>query len=166
VLAAKPVVASAQADAAGTSLIGTSHGLVFPDATPTQAVRRAKLACPAGGSCEISFPSGNESSAMASTIQEPGIAHVGGTIQEPRKIKNVPPAYPQAAREARIQGVVILECTIGTDGNVTNVTVSRGIPELDEAAVEAVRQWVYTPTILNGVAVPVVMTVTVNFRLE
>ena len=63
-------------------------------------------------------------------------------------------------------GVVILECTISPQGKVSDVKVLRGIPLLDAAAIEAVKQWVYSPTLLNGVPVPVIMTVTVNFRLS
>ena len=96
----------------------------------------------------------------------PQAVRVGGQIKEPKKLKNVPPAYPDIAKQARVQGVVILECTISPQGRVTDVKVLRGIPLLDEAAKEAVRQWVYTPTLLNGVPVPVIMTVTVNFRLQ
>jgi protein TonB len=91
---------------------------------------------------------------------------VGGQIKEPKKLKHVAPIYPDIAKQARVQGVVILECTISPQGKVTNVTVLRGIPLLDTAAVEAVKQWVYTPTLLNGVPVPVIMTVTVNFKLS
>jgi TonB family protein len=91
---------------------------------------------------------------------------VGGSIPEPRKLKNVSPFYPAAARQARVQGVVILECTIGVDGRVKDIKVLRGVPLLDAAAMDAVRQWVYTPTLLNGVPVPVIMTVTVNFKLS
>jgi protein TonB len=91
---------------------------------------------------------------------------VGGQIKEPRKLKNVDPQYPEIAKQARVQGIVILECTISPQGKVTNVTVLRGIPLLNDAAQDAVRQWVYTPTLLNGVPVPVIMTVTVNFRLN
>jgi protein TonB len=90
---------------------------------------------------------------------------VGGQIKEPKKLKHVAPTYPDIAKQARVQGVVILECTISPQGKVTNVTILRGIPLLNEAAMEAVKQWVYTPTLLNGVPVPVIMTVTVNFRL-
>ncbi len=61
---------------------------------------------------------------------------------------------------------MILECTIGVDGRVEDVKVLRSVPLLDAAAVDAVRQWVYTPTLLNGVPVPVIMTVTVNFKLS
>ena len=91
---------------------------------------------------------------------------VGGQIKEPKKLKSVSPEYPDIARQARVQGVVILECTISPQGKVTEVKVLRGIPLLDQAAMEAVRQWVYTPTLLNGVPVPVIMTVTVNFKLS
>ena len=91
---------------------------------------------------------------------------VGGQIKEPKKLKAVNPVYPDIAKQARVQGVVILECTISPQGKVTNVTVLRGIPLLDAAAIEAVKQWVYTPTLLNGVPVPVIMTVTVNFKLS
>jgi len=91
---------------------------------------------------------------------------VGGQIKEPKKLKNVAPVYPDIAKQARVQGVVILECTISPQGKVTDVKVLRGIPLLDSAAVDAVKQWVYTPTLLNGVPVPVIMTVTVNFKLS
>jgi TonB family protein len=91
---------------------------------------------------------------------------VGGAIREPRKLKHVNPVYPDIAKQARVQGVVILECTISPDGRVTDVKLLRGIPLLDQAAIEAVKQWVYTPTLLNGVPVPVIMTITVNFRLS
>jgi len=96
----------------------------------------------------------------------PQAVRVGGQIKEPKKLKHVNPAYPDIAKQARVQGVVILECTISPQGKVTDVKVLRGIPLLDAAAIEAVKQWVYSPTLLNGVPVPVIMTVTVNFRLS
>jgi protein TonB len=91
---------------------------------------------------------------------------VGGQIKEPKKINNVNPVYPDIAKQARVQGIVILECTISPQGRVTDVKVLRGIPLLDQAAIDAVKQWTYTPTLLNGVPVPVIMTVTVNFKLN
>lgn len=91
---------------------------------------------------------------------------VGGNIKEPTKVKNVAPVYPDIAKQARVQGIVILECTISPQGQVTDVKVLRGIPLLDQAGIDAVKQWQYTPTLLNGVPVPVIMTVTVNFRLN
>ncbi len=91
---------------------------------------------------------------------------VGGEIQPPKKLKNVPPEYPQTARTARVEGTVILEAVIDTRGMVADVKVLKSIPLLDEAAVEAVKQWRYQATLLNGQAVPIIMTVTVNFGLD
>jgi protein TonB len=90
---------------------------------------------------------------------------VGGAIKQPTKLKNVPPVYPPIAQSARVQGVVIIEATIGADGKVKDAKVLRSIPLLDQAALDAVKQWEFTPTTMNGQAVPVVMTVTVNFTL-
>jgi len=97
---------------------------------------------------------------------EPQAVRVGGGIVEPRKLHSVPPVYPETAVRARVQGTVVLECTISPEGRVTDVRVLRGVPLLDGAAIHAVRQWVYTPTLLDGRPVPVIMTVTVNFRLN
>ena len=94
------------------------------------------------------------------------LLRVGGKIKEPTKLRHVPPVYPAIAQQARVGGLVIIEATIGTDGHVKDARVLRSQPLLDEAALSAVRQWVFTPTTLNGVPVPVVMTVTVNFKLE
>lgn len=91
---------------------------------------------------------------------------VGGNIKTPTKVKHVNPVYPPDAQAAQIQGVVILEATIDTEGRVSDAKVLRSIPVLDEAALEAVRQWEFTPTELNGMLVPVIMTVTVNFTLQ
>lgn len=87
-------------------------------------------------------------------------------IQPPRKVFDVTPLYPAIAQTARVQGVVILEAVIDASGSVESVKVLRSIPLLDQAAVDAARQWRYTPALLNGEPVPVVMTVTVNFMLE
>jgi protein TonB len=92
--------------------------------------------------------------------------HVGAGIRPPQKIRDVAPRYPTMARDAHQQGVVILEAVIGEDGTVQNVRVLRSKPLLDDAAVDAVRQWRFTPTLLNGQPVPVVMTVTVSFTLN
>jgi protein TonB len=91
---------------------------------------------------------------------------VGGQIKEPARLKHVDPVYPEYARVARVQGKVVLECLISPKGKVTDVRVLHSIPLLDQAAVDAVRQWMYTPTLLNAVPVPVIMTVTVTFRLQ
>jgi protein TonB len=91
---------------------------------------------------------------------------VGGNIKPPTQLKRVNPTYPPIAQSARVQGVVIIEAVIGPNGMVTEAKVLRSIPLLDSAALEAVKQWQYTPTLLNGVPVPVIMTVTVNFTLQ
>ena len=91
---------------------------------------------------------------------------VGGQIKAPTKTRNVQPIYPLIAQSARVQGVVIIEATIDPDGKVANTRVLRSIPLLDQAALDAVRKWEYEPTRLNGIAVPVIMTVTVNFTLR
>jgi protein TonB len=88
---------------------------------------------------------------------------VGGTLATPRRIVDASPVMPDAARQAGITGVVILEITIGPDGRVRDAKVLRSIPLLDQAAIDTARQWRYEPTLLNGVPVPVIMTVTVNF---
>lgn len=91
---------------------------------------------------------------------------VGGTIRTPDKTRDAKPVYPPDAMRARIQGVVILEVTIDPSGAVSDARILRSVPGLDQAAIDAVRQWQYTPTLLNGVAVPVIMTVTLHFALQ
>jgi protein TonB len=98
-------------------------------------------------------------------LTAPQPIRVGGAIKPPTRTKQVTPAYPPDAQAAGVQGIVIMEATIGADGKVTDVRVLRSIPLLDKAAMDAVRQFEYTPTLVNGVAVPVLMTVTVNFTL-
>jgi protein TonB len=91
---------------------------------------------------------------------------VGGNIKPPLKTRDVPPAYPPMARQARVQGIVIIEAIISPAGRVQQARVLRSIPLLDEAALDAVKQWEFEPTVLNGVPVPVIMTVTVRFSLQ
>jgi len=90
----------------------------------------------------------------------------GGDIHPPLKVRNVVPVYPEIARAARVQGDVVLDCTISNEGRVIDVKVLSGHVLLQAAAVDAVRQWLYRPTLLNGVPVPVVMTVTVHFTID
>ena len=99
--------------------------------------------------------------------QDPtGPIRVGGGIQAPKKIKDVKPVYPPEAQSARVQGIVIIEATIAPDGKVTTARTLRSIPPLDQAALDAVLQWEFTPTLINGAPVAIVMSVTVNFALE
>ena len=95
---------------------------------------------------------------------EPRPIRIGGGIRPPTKIHHVSPAYPAEAREAGVSGVVILEATIDPEGAVSDMQIVRSVAGLDEAAMAAVRQWRYAPTVVNGERVPVIMTVTVNFQ--
>lgn len=88
------------------------------------------------------------------------------SVQMPKKVRDVAPIYPAIAQSARVEGVVIIEAVIGTDGGVRDARVLRSHALLDKAALDAVREWRYEPTRLNGVAVPVIVTVTVQFRLQ
>jgi TonB family protein len=98
------------------------------------------------------------------TAQAP--VRVGGNIPPPQKIKDVRPVYPTDAQQSGAQGVVIIEAIIDPTGKVSEARVVRSIPMLDQAATDAVRQWEFTPTLLNGTPVPVIMTVTVNFAMQ
>jgi TonB family protein len=91
---------------------------------------------------------------------------VGGRVKPPTKVKDVTPVYPAIAKSARVEGAVVVEATIGADGKVVDARVLRSVPMLDQAALDAVQQWEYTPSLRNGVPVPVVMTVTINFKLQ
>ena len=91
---------------------------------------------------------------------------VGGNVQESKLIKKIEPAYPELAKRARVQGVVILQVTVDEEGNVSEIRVLRGHPLLDDEATRAVKQWKYSPTLLNGEPVPVIATVTVIFNLR
>lgn len=87
-------------------------------------------------------------------------------IRAPRRLNDVAPVYPAIARNAHVEGVVILEATIDAAGTLQSARVLRSIPLLDEAAMDAVRQWRYEPALLNGQPVAVIMTVTVQFTLN
>ena len=151
------------------------------------ALRRWTYDPPAKGpisfTVSFSFKPGAEATAAQSTTVSPPLltvaaaaaaaaaagpnqpVRVGGQIKPPTQISKVQPVYPLEAQQARVQGIVIMEAIIGVDGRVTDAKVLRSVPLLDQAAVDAVRQWVYTPTLLNGAPVSVIMTVTVTFNL-
>jgi protein TonB len=126
------------------------------------------------GGWETPLPTGTVVGVFDNIVAPPPVAaaappapvRVGGAVRTPQKIHDVSPVYPPIAQSARVQGIVIIEATIGEDGEVTNARILRSVPLLDQAAIEAVRQWRYAPSMLNGVPVPVIMTVTVNFTLR
>lgn len=100
-------------------------------------------------------------------LQEPETFHAGGDVVAPVAIQAPTPEYTEVARRARIQGVVILEVEVDARGRVTSTRVLKGLPMgLDEASVKAVADWRFQPGTRRGEPVPVVMTLTIRFRLE
>jgi TonB family protein len=95
------------------------------------------------------------------------IVRPGGAVRAPEILRRVEPQYPEAARKARIEGVVILDAVIAASGEVEEVRVIRSAGKLlDDAAAEALRRWTYRPATLNGRPVRVLLTVTVSFRVH
>jgi protein TonB len=91
---------------------------------------------------------------------------VGGNVQQAKLIRQPRPVYPPLAKQARISGHVILNAVIGKDGTIKDLTFASGHPLLVPSAMEAVKQWVYQPTLLNGEPVEVVTQIDVNFTLS
>lgn len=87
-------------------------------------------------------------------------------MQAAKLIRQVKPVYPPLARQARISGTVRLVAIIGRDGAIRNLQVTAGHPLLVPAAVEAVKQWLYLPTLLNQEPVEVITQIDVNFTLS
>jgi periplasmic protein TonB len=100
----------------------------------------------------------------APVAREP--VRVGGELKAPSLVERVEPEYPPLAVRAQVQGLVILEAVVDRDGRVEDVRVLRSIPLLDRAAIDAVRQWRYSPLLLNGKPERFVLTVTVSFSLS
>lgn len=125
------------------------------------------------GGVEGGIPGGVVGGVVGGLPSSPALAppplrpvRVGGQVKEPRKVHHVDPVYPQLAADTQIQGVIILEAVIDETGQVKDASVLKGIPLLDQAALEAVRQWRYTPTLVDGVPMPIVLVITVRFELR
>jgi protein TonB len=102
---------------------------------------------------------------VAVVKQPTGPLAVGGDVQMAKVVRKVIPEYPPLARAARISGVVHLIGTIGKDGTIKNLQLVSGHPMLARAALEAVQQWIYKPTLLNGSPVEVIAPIEVSFTL-
>ena len=123
----------------------------------------ASVSAVAGGTTDgVAGGIGNGSPIAGPTA---GPLRVGSGIARPRKIKDVRPVYPQFAMAARSSGSVLIEATIGADGKVHNARVLRSVAALDQAALDAVRQWEFEPSRVNGEAVAVMMVIVVTFAL-
>jgi len=103
---------------------------------------------------------------MGQYVFKKGPVRALGEIKPPRLIKRVEPIYPEIARQARVEGIVILEVVTDIHGRVQNIRVLRSIPLLDQAAIDAVRQWIYEPKIIDGKLRDMVFTTTVTFMLD
>ena len=119
---------------------------------------RAEAAADAAAAAKVKADTGARAKPATRAVR------VGGAIRNPTKTKNVLPVYPAVAKTARVGGTVIVEATIGPDGKVADARVVKSVPLLDQAALDAVRQWEYAPTRVRGVAVPVIITVAINFQ--
>jgi protein TonB len=91
---------------------------------------------------------------------------VGGQIKQPKLLHQVKPVFPELAAQARLSAIIIMEALVDTQGRVKQVTVLRGAPLFDDAAIESVKQWRYQPLLLNGVPTEFILTVTINFNLS
>ncbi len=96
----------------------------------------------------------------------PQSIRVGGNVAAASLIRQVKPTYPPLAKQARIQGTVRFNAVIAKDGTIQNLSVVSGHPMLVQSALEAVKQWLYKPTLLNGEPVEVITTIDVNFTLN
>ena len=119
-----------------------------------------------GTEMQISIMAPGASPAMALAPAPPGSIRVGGDKQQAMLVSQPRPVYPPLAKQARVQGTVSLQAIIGPDGHVQNLTVISGHPLLVQAALDAVKDWVYKPTLLNGNPVTVVTVIDVNFTLS
>jgi TonB family protein len=124
-----------------------------------------RIAVPGGARAMAATMPAASTSADASATP-PATIRVGGNVQQTKLVSQPRPVYPVEAKQARIQGVVQLSATIGKDGAVQHLEVINGHPLLVQAAMDAVRQWVYQPTLLNGQPVEVVTQIDVNFTLS
>ena len=111
-------------------------------------------------------PDGASASPNPPALETDKPRQVTGNVVPPRLVTKITPEYPEDVRRKRVEGDVALQAEIDTDGNVENVSVLRSVPELDEYAVAAVKQWKYEPATVNGRPVRVQITVVVNFSLR
>jgi TonB family protein len=146
-------------------VVGDPSGLRPTRIHPREGFMRAFLS----GALSLLLSGASGAPLLAQTLPAPPSVEpirVGVTVKAPAKLKEVAPVYPEKARRERIQGLVILDCTVNAEGVVTDVKVLRPISELNAAAIDAVKQWRYEPARVNGAAVPIRMAVSVNFLLR
>jgi len=147
-------------DLAAPTLGGAVSGISLPGGSPFGAL---------GGTGEGIGPPGPSPKPAAVEPVKPAPTPprviVGGNVRPPMLLRDIKPVYPPLARAARISGLVRLESIIGKDGRIQSMRVVSGHPLLTQAAIDAVRQWLYRPTLLNGDPVEVILQIDVNFTL-
>jgi TonB family protein len=143
----------------------SGHPLLVPAAI--EALKNWKFQPNTAGTyrVEIPFVTGNALAAQQQAEGKTLTIKVGGNVQAAKLINHVDPVYPPAARAAGIEGTVTLQVTLTEDGTVETAEPTDGHPALASAAIEAVKQWTWQPTLLNGRPVKVITTVTVPFKL-
>jgi protein TonB len=173
VVAAAPAKAASTVRSAPQAAAAPSTGEAAPIVAPTgigAETGNEGMAAGSGGTdvvpgAMVGLPGATAiEPAPTPTAAPPIRLHAG--IQQPQKLVDVRPIYPEIARAAHAEGIVIIEATIDVRGNVMAARVLKSHALLDAAALEAVRQWKFTPTLLNGVPTPIIMTVTVKFQLR
>ena len=125
---------------------------------------RSNISCGCGGVC--SCPAGVSGDGEIGFRNVPGRVRVSEGVAQALLVTRVQPVYPPLARQARIQGTVVLRAIISRDGSIENLTLVSGHPMLVPAAIDAVKQWKYQPYLLNGQPVEVDTEVLVNFALS
>ena len=136
-----------------------------PPAVPDVPASPGATGMPGG----LGIDTGAVSSVMMPVPEPPrqaGPVRVAQLPIAPRKIADARPLYPEIARAARREGTVVLEAVLDTAGRVTQLRVIQSVPLLDQAALDAVRQWRYTPSVYGGQPVSVLMTITIRFTLQ
>lgn len=138
--------------------------VMAPDSTPTEPTADSSCAGAACAGVGVG-PIGVDLGPVEPASAPPRLVRVS-EVRPPRKVRDALPTYPDVARAARVQGVVVVECVIDPSGRVTDAKAISGPPLLKQAAVDAVSRWVYTPTLVSGIPVSVLMNVSVDFRLR
>lgn len=161
---AAPSQASAPAMAGTGHAVPSTESLLTSDTIDPDAKALCFSNCTGGEPVGVAMPGlpiGDEVGGG-----DPPIRRAGRDVTPPAKLSGNAPVYPSIAKQAHIEGDVVIECTIDPSGRVVNAIVTQHVPLLDQAAMDAVLGWRYRPTLVDGVPVPVLMTVTVRFRIR
>lgn len=170
VLEPPPLVPETPPSAPEAQAAADGIAVPVPDATADLEVTIPSRTGPGSGPSEQAGGGGGGEGGIARTAPQaeawppPDVYIYTDVLPDP--VVEVPPAYPELARDARVEGTVLAKLLVGKDGRVLDVRIENSIPLLDGAAVEAARQWVFTPALANGRPVLVWVAVPFRFRLQ